>query len=68
VQTSTSMMPILPMTIKKLLQTDKSALVCVEERSLVCLIFVIGFASFFFFCAFAIMVGAAFHISPLVNG
>jgi hypothetical protein len=27
-----------------------------------------GFAAFFFFCAFAIMVGAAFHISPLVTG
>jgi len=27
-----------------------------------------GFAAFFFFCAFAIMIGAAFHISPLVNG
>jgi hypothetical protein len=27
-----------------------------------------GFAAFFFFCAFAIMMGAAFHISPFVNG
>jgi hypothetical protein len=27
-----------------------------------------GFAAFFFFCAFALMIGAACHISPLING
>lgn len=32
------------------------------------LTFYTGFAAFFFFCAFAIMIGAAFHISPVVNG
>mmetsp|Transcript_7498 Transcript_7498/g.5694 ORF Transcript_7498/g.5694 Transcript_7498/m.5694 type:complete len:129 (+) Transcript_7498:29-415(+) len=27
-----------------------------------------GFACFFYFCAFAIAMGAAFHVSPLTNG